>query len=139
MNPQPVTAKVLTKLLSWIDDMDMASQDLRPEPAPWNEAFTDMFQADSDWWATEMSKRVSSKAEEEVPAEPDKVEDRALRDPRSTFDRVERSIEPLGIPDRLSIESSDRSSPKESPIDCRSSRAIDRVLRNPRSIKSIKP
>ena len=41
--------------------------------------------------------------------------DRALRDPRSTFDRVERS------------------SPKGSPIDFRSSRSIDRALRDPRS------
>ena len=45
--------------------------------------------------------------------------DRALRDPRSTFDRVDRSIEPWGIPDRSS-----RSSPKGSPI--------DRALRDPR-------
>ena len=72
--------------------------------------------------------------------------DRALWDPRSTFDRVDRSIEPYGIPDRSirvdralrdprSIDSSrsSRSSPMGSPIDFRSSRSIDRALRDPRS------
>ena len=59
--------------------------------------------------------------------------DRALRDPRSTFDRSSPKGSPIDFRSSR-VESIDRSSPKGSPID-----RVDRALRDPRSIETIEP
>ena len=57
INPQPKTAKVLTALLKWIDDTDMATQDSTKAPTVPNTAFQSIFGQDKDWWLTEMERR----------------------------------------------------------------------------------
>ncbi len=61
LSPQPVASRVLMRLLSWIDRVDVASQDGSPRPAFLGEDGSPIFPADGDpderWWLTELSMR----------------------------------------------------------------------------------
>ena len=61
LNPQLVASRVLMRLLSCIDRVDVASQDGSPRPAFLGDDGLPIFPADGDpderWWLTELSKR----------------------------------------------------------------------------------
>ena len=64
LDPQPEASKVIHRLLSWIDRVDLASQhgDARPAFATLEGA--DIFPEEEPWWLTELSRRTATKQDE---------------------------------------------------------------------------
>ena len=60
LNPQPAASRVLTKLLGWIDRVDLASQGDLPRPPFLDDHGSSIFPAEGEsderWWLTELSR-----------------------------------------------------------------------------------
>ena len=60
LNPQPTTARVLSNLLQWIDDVDRQSVDPEVRAEDPSSAFERIFFQEPNWWLTELERRQPS-------------------------------------------------------------------------------